>query len=161
RADGAGAHRARSASARGHLHRHRVGLRGRARRGRPARPCSDRRGAGGRMSRVLQVAWREVLVTVTSKAFILGLLLVPVMSVVMIWAMPKLFASSELQVQGSVAVIDPDGRVSDALRTALDPDSARQRRERIAARALEEIPPEARALIGGEAIAQAGPSIEL
>ena len=113
------------------------------------------------MSKVLQVAWREFIVTVTSKAFILGLLAVPVMSIVMVWAAPKVFGPGDLKAQGAVAVIDPDGRVNDALRTALDPDSVRRRREQVAARALEQLPPEARALVGGQAIAQAGPGIEL
>src|SRR5690606_30323448 len=160
-ADSARENRARPASARGHLHRHRVRVRKRVRGRRSPPPGGDRRGAGGRVSKVLQVAWREFIVTVTSKAFILGLLAVPVMSIVMVWAAPKVFGPGDLKAQGAVAVIDPDGRVNDALRTALDPDSVRRRREQVAARALEQLPPEARALVGGQAIAQAGPGIEL
>lgn len=113
------------------------------------------------MSKVLQVAWREFFVTVTSKAFLLGLLLVPVLGILMAWAMPKLFASASLSASGAIAVIDPDGRVSDQLRTALDSETAALRRDQERARALAQMPPEARALVRTEAVEQIVPSIEL
>ena len=113
------------------------------------------------MSKVVQVAWREFIVTVTSKAFLLGLLLVPVIGILMAWAMPKLFASSNFAARGSIALIDPDGRVSERLRAELDPDTVTLRREAATARALEQMPPEARALVGTDAVEQVVPSVEL
>lgn len=113
------------------------------------------------MSKVLQVAWREFFVTVTSKAFLFGLLIVPVMVMLMAWLMPKLIAGSDFQASGSIAVVDPDGRVSEALRAALEDETLRQRREQAAARTLERMPPEARAFIGEQVMAQVAPSVVL
>src|SRR5690606_38996856 len=95
------------------------------------------------------------------KAFLFGLLIVPVMVMLMAWLMPKLIAGSDFQASGSIAVVDPDGRVSEALRAALEDETLRQRREQAAARTLERMPPEARAFIGEQVMAQVAPSVVL
>src|SRR5690606_22956016 len=161
RARSAGPHRARAAAARGHIHRDRIEHRRRARRRAPESPESGRCGGRGRMSKVLQVARRELFATVTSKAFLFGLAVVPVMVMLMAWLVPKLIAGSDFQARGSIAVVDPDGRVSEALRAALEDETLRQRREQAAARTLERMPPEARAFIGEQVMAQVAPSVVL
>ncbi len=113
------------------------------------------------MYKVIQVAWREFIVTVTSKAFLLGLLLLPIIGIVMAWAGPRLFTDSDFEARGALALVDRDGRVADALRPKLDPESARMRQELETARALEQMPREARALVGSETIRRIAPRIEL
>lgn len=113
------------------------------------------------MYKVIQVAWREFLVTVTSKAFLIGLLLLPAIAIVMAWAAPKLFSNSGFEARGALALVDRDGRVAEALRPKLDAETIRTRRELETALALEQVPADARALVSPETIRRMAPTIEL
>ncbi|HEU4620165.1 MAG TPA: ABC transporter permease [Gammaproteobacteria bacterium] len=101
------------------------------------------------MSKVLQIAWREFRVTVMSKAFIIGLLLLPAMGALMAVLVPRLFNLNNVEVKGEVAIIDPDGRVADALAAALDPAAIEARRKADAERVTRSLPGAAQAVAGG------------
>lgn len=116
------------------------------------------------MSKVLQIAVREFVVTVSSRAFIIGLLLLPVMGAVLALVLPKVLNPANFHASGQIAVIDPDGRVTAALRAALDPAAVAKRRAADAERALEALPAEARAVAADGAergIAAAGVDLAL
>lgn len=70
------------------------------------------------MSKVLQIAAREFVATVFTRAFVIGLLVLPAMIAVGFLAGPRLFSDHDFRVQGQVEVIDPAGQVVAALRSA-------------------------------------------
>jgi ABC-type Na+ efflux pump permease subunit len=71
------------------------------------------------MSKVWQIAVREFVATVFTKAFIIGLMVLPVIIVVMAVVGPRLFGASDFAVRGELAVIDSTGRVLPELRAGL------------------------------------------
>lgn len=71
------------------------------------------------MKKVFQIASREFVVIVTSKAFLIGLLFLPVM-VTVIASFGAYFASQSFLASGEVAVIDPTGRVAERMESALE-----------------------------------------
>jgi ABC-2 type transport system permease protein len=77
------------------------------------------------MSKVLAVAWREFKHTALTKAFIIGTIIFPLI----IWggmaAAPLLIGTSVTVVEGTLAIIDPTGRVTDAAKVEFDPDRRR------------------------------------
>jgi ABC-2 type transport system permease protein len=81
--------------------------------------------------RIFMVARREFLATVTSKGFILGVLMMPVLLVIVFVIAPRIMGSHGPQVHGMVAVIDTTGEVLPVLRETLDPEA-------IAARKMEQ-----------------------
>ncbi|HEX5418541.1 MAG TPA: ABC transporter permease [Gammaproteobacteria bacterium] len=113
------------------------------------------------MKKTLQIAAREFLVTVSSRAFIIGLLMVPLLGASMALLLPRLLDPARYHVSGEVAVIDPDGRVAQALRTVLDPANLAKQRAADAAQALAQMPPEARPLAGAAMQRQAASRIDL
>ncbi len=103
------------------------------------------------MTKVLQVALREFLATVSSRAFIIGLLIAPLMGLAAATLLPRLMNGTEYHASGEVAVIDPDGRVAAALGTILDPAEVARSRQRDAERLLKALPPAAGAVVGDAA----------
>jgi ABC-type Na+ efflux pump permease subunit len=71
------------------------------------------------MSKVWQIAVREFVATVFTKAFIIGLMVLPVIIVVMAVVGPRLFGASDFIVRGELAVIDATGLVLPELRAGL------------------------------------------
>jgi ABC-type Na+ efflux pump permease subunit len=71
------------------------------------------------MSKVWQIAVREFVATVFTKAFIIGLMVLPVIIVVMAVVGPRLFGASDFIVRGELAVIDSTGLVLPELRAGL------------------------------------------
>lgn len=71
------------------------------------------------MSKVWQIAAREFVATVFTKAFIIGLMVVPVMLVLIMVVGPRLFGPSDFIVRGELAVIDSTGLVLPELRAGL------------------------------------------
>ena len=76
------------------------------------------------MSKVWQIAIREFVATVFTKAFIIGLLVLPVMIVVMTVVGPRLFRATDFAVKGEIAVIDATGIVTPELRAGLTEGSS-------------------------------------
>jgi ABC-type Na+ efflux pump permease subunit len=71
------------------------------------------------MSKVLQIAAREFIATVYTKAFIIGLLVFPAIVGVMALVGPKLFGPDpNFTIAGQLAVVDPTGEVMPQLRAA-------------------------------------------
>jgi ABC-type Na+ efflux pump permease subunit len=71
------------------------------------------------MSKVLQIAVREFVATVYTKAFIIGLLVFPAIVGVMSLVGPKLFGPDRnFSITGQLAVVDPTGEVAPELRAA-------------------------------------------
>jgi ABC-2 type transport system permease protein len=74
------------------------------------------------MSKVLQIAVREFVATVFTKAFIIGLLIFPLIIATLSLFGPRLFgADRNFGVSGELAVIDPTGAVVPELRDSLTP----------------------------------------
>jgi ABC-type Na+ efflux pump permease subunit len=71
------------------------------------------------MSKVWQIAAREFVATVFTKAFIIGLMVLPVMIVIIMVFGPRLFGAGDFLVRGELAVIDSTGLVLPELRAGL------------------------------------------
>ncbi len=73
------------------------------------------------IQRILMVATREFVTTVSGKGFLIGVLLAPILILLLVNMVPRILNSRSPQVVGDVAVYDPTGAVLAALETALDP----------------------------------------
>jgi ABC-2 type transport system permease protein len=78
--------------------------------------------------RIGLIAGRDIVATVVNKGFLFGLLIMPLMMGVLIWAGPRILNSRTPPVVGNVAVIDPTGMLTAALKTSLLPETIRERR---------------------------------
>ncbi|MBX5461845.1 MAG: ABC transporter permease [Steroidobacteraceae bacterium] len=78
--------------------------------------------------RIWMVATRDFVTTVSSKGFLIGLLIMPLLILLFVLLAPRILNSRSPQVHGEVAVIDPTGQVLPDLREALDPDVLAARR---------------------------------
>lgn len=80
------------------------------------------------MKKIWWVARREFLATVTTKGFIVGVLLTPAMIAMMILLFPRLMNEKTPRVEGEVAILDPTGQVAEGVRTYLAPEAMAERR---------------------------------
>jgi len=71
------------------------------------------------MSKILRIAGREFVATVFTKAFVIGLLIVPAVGILLALVMPRVFGDRNLTVEGELAVIDPTGAVLPHVRAAI------------------------------------------
>jgi ABC-type Na+ efflux pump permease subunit len=71
------------------------------------------------VSKIWQIAVREFVATVFTRAFIIGLLIFPTMVAVFFLFAPRLFADRAYNVEGELAVVDPTGKIAGELGTAL------------------------------------------
>ena len=92
------------------------------------------------MTRILHVALRDFLATVTTKTFIAGLLVAPAIGAVMLVVGPRIFDDRGYRVEGEYAVVDPTGAVLPAMRAALDPEAVARRRRDEFRRGLDDAP---------------------
>lgn len=76
------------------------------------------------MSKILQVAVREFVATVFTKAFVIGLLIFPALIAIGVTVAPRLFSDRGFSVEGELAIVDPTGRVAAELEAALAGDAA-------------------------------------
>jgi ABC-type Na+ efflux pump permease subunit len=93
------------------------------------------------MKKVLLVAGREFVATVSTKAFIIGLLIMPMMLLVSAIVFPRLLNPRNFRAEGEVAVVDPAGRALGDIRTAFSPERMSDRREEQARQILNQAPP--------------------
>jgi ABC-2 type transport system permease protein len=84
------------------------------------------------MSKILQIAVRDFLATLTTKAFIIGLLVLPTILIVLIAVGPRVFNPRAFQVQAEVAIIDPTGKIAPEVRGLFEPRT-------LAARAADDL----------------------
>ena len=92
------------------------------------------------MRNILLVAKREFVATVGTRAFLFGLLFLPVLIALFAWIGPRLFNPQDYQLKGEIIVIDPTGQVLPGLRDAYNPEKIRERREQFIKEALAKAP---------------------
>jgi ABC-2 type transport system permease protein len=92
------------------------------------------------MKNVLLVARREFVATVSTKAFIIGLLIMPMFLAVVALVFPKLLNPRNFKTTGEVAIIDPSGKAIEEIRVAFAPERVIDRREEQARQALNQAP---------------------
>ena len=106
------------------------------------------------MKRVLLVAQREFIATISTKAFIIGLLIMPVMLGTVAIVFPRLLNPRNFQTRGQVAVIDPSGRAIADIRSAFSTERMAERREEQARQILNQAPAAVRQLADARGSAQ-------
>jgi ABC-2 type transport system permease protein len=106
------------------------------------------------MNKVFQIAWREIVVTVANRAFLIGLLIMPAMISLFVFLAPRLFGNQNFKVEGELRVIDLSGAVTADLRQALDSRKLAARRNQEMQAVMEKAPPAVRS-IAANAPAQA------
>ena len=79
------------------------------------------------MPKTLEVAWREFKSTALTKAFILAVVLVPVMMITMAVLGPYLFNPKPPPLKGTIAMVDADGRLAQAAALEFAPERIRER----------------------------------
>ncbi len=92
------------------------------------------------MKRILRIASRDFVAVISTKGFIIGLLIMPAMMVLMVILGPRLFDDASFQVEGEFALVDPTGSIAPELHAALDPDAIARRRLEEFQRELEQAP---------------------
>jgi len=90
--------------------------------------------------RILRIASRDFVAVISTKGFIVGLLIIPAMMVLMVVLGPRLFDDASFQVEGEFALVDPTGSIAPELHAALDPDAIARRRLEEFQRELEQDP---------------------
>ena len=80
------------------------------------------------MSRVFHIAVRELISTVATKGFIIGVLITPVIIAVMLLVLPLLINPSPPKIDGELAIVDPTGEVVAGVREYLSPEAIARRR---------------------------------
>jgi ABC-2 type transport system permease protein len=103
------------------------------------------------MRSILLVAKREFMATVATRAFIIGLLIVPVMAVLGALVLPRLFNIKNMQAKGDILLVDSTDRVLPELKKAFDPERITARRKTTAERALTRTPQELQQAASGSA----------
>ncbi|HTV80047.1 MAG TPA: ABC transporter permease [Steroidobacteraceae bacterium] len=80
------------------------------------------------LQRIGLIAARDYKAAITSRAFLFGLLLMPVLLVMFAVLVPRILNSRSPQIVGDVAVIDTTGKVVPELKAALLPEEIARRR---------------------------------
>jgi ABC-type Na+ efflux pump permease subunit len=93
------------------------------------------------MRKTLYVAQREFIATAGTRAFIVGILVTPIVIGVLILLVPWFAREDPPAIAGSVAVVDPTGQVAPGLATYLEPARIEQRRREAYERVQESMPP--------------------
>jgi ABC-2 type transport system permease protein len=89
---------------------------------------------------MLVVARRDFIATVSTKGFIITMMVPPIMWASLILVFPRLMNNRVPAVSGTVAVIDQTGEVAQGIRSYLDPGAIAERRDATFARAIESTP---------------------
>jgi ABC-type Na+ efflux pump permease subunit len=101
------------------------------------------------MKKILYVAQREFIATAGTRAFIVGILVTPLVIGVLILLVPWMAREDPPAIAGSVAVIDPTGQVTSGLAAFLEPARIEKRRREAYARIQDAMPAALRAAGGG------------
>jgi len=105
------------------------------------------------MNKILQIAIREFVATVATKAFLIGLVIIPVVLLIAIVGMRTLFDETAPRIEGEVAMIDPTGEVFAGLYEYLQPEAMAERRDDFKEK-MEEQLPEGLELVAGTPMAE-------
>jgi len=92
------------------------------------------------MKNILLVASREFIATVSTKAFIIGLLVMPLMIGLSAIIFPRLLNPRNFKTSGEVAIVDPTGRAMADVRSAFAPERMAERRDEQARQILNQAP---------------------
>lgn len=92
------------------------------------------------MNKILLVAQREFLATAATKAFIVGILVTPVIIGIMVVVMPILMKDRAPAIEGELALIDRSGKVAPGVQAHLAPAAIAARRGDLTKTALEMAP---------------------
>jgi ABC-2 type transport system permease protein len=92
------------------------------------------------MRKILLVAKRDFLATVSTKGFIIAIMVPPLIWGSIIVGFPRLMNNRVPAITGSVAVIDQTGQVTDGVRRYLEPNAMLARRDASLSRAIESTP---------------------
>ena len=92
------------------------------------------------MKKIVLVAQREFIATISTKAFIIGLLIVPLVFAVVAIMMPRLINPRNFRTEGEVAVIDVSGKAIADIRSAFSPERMTERREDLARQLFNQAP---------------------
>jgi ABC-2 type transport system permease protein len=106
------------------------------------------------MRKILLVAKRDFLATVSTKGFIIAIMVPVVTFGAIILAFPRMMNNRVPDVTGTVAVIDRTGQVVPGIRRYLDPRAIGERRDASFNRAIESTPMAGRSAGAGGAAAQ-------
>lgn len=93
------------------------------------------------VGKVLQIAWREFTTTVLTKAFLFGLLFMPLMMVVGFAIVPWLTNLKSPPVSGTIAVVDPSGELLPRLTKSMSREALVAKRAELTKR-MDEVMPE-------------------
>jgi ABC-2 type transport system permease protein len=80
------------------------------------------------MKKILYVAGREFMATVTTKGFVFGILVAPVAIGLIIFLLPRYLTKAPPKVEGQVVVIDPTAAVAEGVAAYLTPERFAERR---------------------------------
>lgn len=83
------------------------------------------------MKKVLYIAAREFMATVTTKGFIFGVLLTPTLVVLMTFLVPRIASETPPKIQGQVAVFDPTRMIAGNIAADLAPERFVERRKKL------------------------------
>jgi len=100
------------------------------------------------MKKIWYVAQREFLATAGTRAFIFGILVTPLVVGVLILLIPWMSHQNPPAIAGSVAVIDPTGRIAGGLAAYLEPARIEKRRTEAYERVQQAMPPALRSASG-------------
>jgi ABC-2 type transport system permease protein len=92
------------------------------------------------MRNIWSIARREFLATVATRAFVIGLLIVPAIIAFLILVIPRFFNFKSIRIQGDITVVDPTGRVIPELQSTFDPARIEARRNAETKKALANVP---------------------
>ena len=107
------------------------------------------------MKKILCVAKREFLATVTTKAFIIGMFLTPAMIGVFLLIFPRMVDRTPPKVVGEIAIVDGSGQVAEGLRDYLRAERYVQRREEQSREAADGAPEAVKSIVAQSPEAQA------
>ena len=80
------------------------------------------------MRKIWHIAARDFVATVTTKGFIIALLLPPVFYAAVAVVFPRLMNERPPRVSGQIAIVDPTGQVAAGLKKYLSPEATAERR---------------------------------
>ena len=100
------------------------------------------------MNSILAIAKREFLATVATRAFLIGLLILPALIAIFALAAPRLFSQKNYQIKGEILVIDSTGRITPELQKTFDHERIAARRKEEARKALSNVPQQVQQLSG-------------
>ena len=92
------------------------------------------------MNRILRIALRDFIATVTTKGFLIGLLITPVIVATMWILTPRILTDRSFQIQGEYAIVDPTGLVFPEMKRVLDPKEVARRRLEDVTKLMEQAP---------------------